>query len=169
MLPKKVEDILNIQVDKEGYSSHLYLSMAVWAENEGLGGIADWLYQQAEEERLHMLKIVKYITERDGKVKIAAVKEPPVAFEGVSKLFNQVFEHEKFISASINEIVQVCIEEGDHTTNSWIQWFVNEQLEEEAAVKAILDKLKLVGEHHMYIFDRDIMGMRGQGGESGAQ
>ena len=169
MLPKKLEDILNIQVDKEGYSSHLYLSMAVWAESEGLGGIAEWLYEQAEEERFHMLKIVKYINERDGKVKIASLKEPPAAFEGVHKMFDQVFEHEKFISASINEVVQVCIEEGDHTTNGWIQWFVNEQLEEEASVKAILDKLKLVGEHHMYMFDRDIMGMRGQAGDSGAQ
>jgi len=169
MLPKKVEDILNVQVDKEGYSSHLYLSMAVWAETEGLGGIADWLYDQAEEERMHMLKIVKYITERDGKAQIASLKEPPASFDGVKKMFEQILEHERFISASINEIVQVCIDEGDHTTHNWIQWFVTEQIEEEASVKAILDKLKLVGEHHMYMFDRDIMGMRGQEGEAAAE
>ena len=169
MLTKKVEDILNVQVDKEGYSSHLYLSMAVWAETEGLGGIADWLYDQAEEERMHMLKIVKYINERDGKACIAALKEPPSSFEGIKRMFEQILEHERFISASINEIVQVCIDEGDHTTHNWIQWFVTEQIEEEASVKAILDKLKLVGEHHMYMFDRDIMGMRGQGGEAGGE
>jgi ferritin len=131
MLSKKVEDILNIQVDKEGYSSHLYLAMAVWAETGGLGGIADWLYAQAEEERMHMLKLVRYINERDGKAKIIAVKEPPAEF--------------------------------GHTTHNWIQWFVTEQIEEEASVKALIDKLKLVGDHHMYIFDRDIMGMRGSG------
>lgn len=168
MLPKKVEDILNVQVDKEGYSSHLYLSMAVWAETEGLGGIADWLYAQAEEERIHMLKLVRYINERDGKAAIIAVKEPPIEFGTVREMFDKVLEHEQFISGSINEIVQVCIDENDHTTNNWIQWFVTEQIEEEASVKALIDKLKLVGEHNMYMFDRDIMGIRG-GGEVAAE
>jgi ferritin len=165
MLSKKVEDILNVQVDKEGYSSHLYLSMAVWAETKGLGGIADWLYAQAEEERMHMLKLVRYINERDGKAAIIAVQEPPTEFGTVPEMFDKVLEHEQFISGSINEIVQVCIEENDHTTNNWVQWFVTEQIEEEASVKALIDKLKLVGEHNMYMFDRDILGMRG-GGEA---
>jgi ferritin len=163
MLSKKVEDILNVQVDKEGYSSHLYLSMAVWAETKGLGGIADWLYAQAEEERIHMLKLVKYINERDGKAEILAVKEPPTEFGSVHEMFDKVLEHERFITGSINEIVKVCIEENDHTTHNWIQWFVTEQIEEEKSVKALIDKLKLVGEHHMYMFDRDILGMRGGG------
>jgi len=149
MLSKKVEDILNVQVDKEGYSSHLYLSMAVWAETKGLGGIAEWLYAQAEEERVHMLKLVRYINERDGKAAIIAVGEPPTEFGTVREMFDKVLEHEQFISGSINEIVQVCIEENDHTTNNWIQWFVTEQIEEEASVKALIDKLKLVGEHNM--------------------
>ena len=168
MLPKKVEDILNVQVDKEGYSSHLYLSMASWAEKEGLGRISEWLYAQAEEERMHMLKMVRYINERDGQANIAAVEGPPAAFGSVREMFEKVFEHEKYISASINEIVQVCIEENDHTTNNWIQWFVTEQLEEEASVKGILDRLKLAGEQ-LYFFDRDIMGMRSGGGEAAAE
>jgi ferritin len=168
MLSKKVEDILNVQVDKEGYSSHLYLSMAVWAETKGLGGIADWLYAQAEEERMHMLKLVRYISERDGRAAIIAVGEPPTEFGTVREMFDKVLEHEQFISGSINEIVQVCIDENDHTTNNWIQWFVTEQIEEEASVKGLIDKLKLVGEHNMYMFDRDIMGMRG-GGEAAAE
>ncbi len=168
MLSKKVEDILNVQVDKEGYSSHLYLSMAVWAETKGLGGIADWLYAQAEEERIHMLKLVRYINERDGRAAIIAVGEPPTEFGTVREMFDKVLEHEQFISGSINEIVQVCIDENDHTTNNWIQWFVTEQIEEEASVKGLIDKLKLVGEHNMYMFDRDIMGMRG-GGEAAAE
>lgn len=168
MLSKKVEDILNVQVDKEGYSSHLYLSMAVWAETKGLGGIADWLYAQAEEERIHMLKLVRYINERDGRAAIIAVGEPPTEFGTVREMFDKVLEHEQFISGSINEIVQVCIDENDHTSNNWIQWFVTEQIEEEASVKGLIDKLKLVGEHNMYMFDRDIMGMRG-GGEAAAE
>ena len=165
MLPKKVEDILNVQVDKEGYSSHLYLAMASWAENEGLGGIANWLYKQADEERIHMLKLVKYINERDGKAKIIAVKKPPAEFGSVREMFEKVLEHEQFVTASINEIVQVCINENDHTTHNWIQWFVTEQIEEEASVKDILDKLKLAGDQ-LYMFDRDILGMRSAGGEA---
>jgi len=168
MLSEKVENILNVQVDREGYSSHLYLSMAVWAETEGLGGIAGWLYAQAEEERMHMLKLVRYINERDGNAKIIAIKEPPAEFGSVREMFDKVLEHEKFITGSFNEIVKVCIEENDHTTHNWIQWFVTEQIEEEASVKALIDKLKLVGEHNMYMFDRDILGMRG-GGEAAAE
>jgi ferritin len=168
MLSKKIEDSLNVQVDKEGYSSHLYLSMAVWAETKGLGGIADWLYAQAEEERVHMLKLVKYINERDGQAKIIAVNEPPAEFGTVPEMFDKVLEHERYITGSINEIVKVCIDENDHTTHNWIQWFVTEQIEEEASVKALIDKLKLVGEHNMYMFDRDILGMRG-GGEAAAE
>ena len=109
MLSKKVEDILNVQVDKEGYSSHLYLSMASWAENQGLGGIADWLYEQSEEERIHMLKLIKYINERDGKAKIIALKEPPSEFGTVKEMFQMVLEHEQYVTASINEIVLFCM------------------------------------------------------------
>jgi ferritin len=166
MLSKKVEDILNIQVDKEGYSSHLYLAMASWAENQGLGGIAEWLYAQSEEERVHMLKLVRYINERDGKTKIIGLKEPPSEFGSVKKMFDQVLEHEQYITASINEIVQVCIDENDYTTHNWVQWFVTEQIEEEASVRAIIDRLKLAGDH-LYMFDRDIMGMRSEEGDSG--
>jgi len=161
MLPKKVEDILNVQVQKEDYSAQLYLAMASWAENMGYEGISGWLYAQSDEERLHMLKLVKYINERDGKAIIPAVEKPPVEFENVKVLFDKVLEHEKFISASINEIVGVCMDERDYTTHNWIQWFVNEQIEEEAAAKGIIDKLALTGEKNLYMFDRDIMSLRG--------
>ncbi len=164
MLPKKVEKILNVQVEKEGYSSRLYLAMASWAEGQGLKGVSGWLYTQSDEERLHMLKFVKYINDRDGKAIISELKKPPVDYPGIKELFDLVLEHEKFISKSINEIVALCTVENDLTTHNWIQWFVTEQIEEEAAVKEIIDKLKLVGEHNLYMFDRDIMSMRGTGG-----
>lgn len=167
MLNPKVEEILNVQVDKEGYSSHLYLSMAAWTERKGFHGVSDWLYAQAEEERIHMLKLVKYINERSGKVKVASVKEPPAEFDGIKKMFDAVLEHEQFITNSINEIVAVCIEQKDFTTNSWIQWFVNEQIEEEASVQAIIDKLNLIGDGNLYLFDRDIINLRKSAGDSG--
>lgn len=167
MLPKRVEEILNIQIEKEDYSSQLYLSMASWAENKGFEGVSTWLYAQAEEERVHMLKLVKYVNERDGVAIIPGIKTPPVDFEDIVIMFGQVLAHEKYISGSINEIVKVCIDENDYTTQNWIQWFVNEQIEEEASVKTIIDKLNLLGKNNLYMFDRDIVSMRG-GGEATA-
>lgn len=163
MLKDKVEKILNRQVEREGYSSNLYLAMASWAETQGYSGVAQWLYAQAEEEREHMLKFIEYINERDSQAVIPAFEQPPKTYENLKSLFEQVLEHEKFVSASINEIVGLCIEEKDYTTHNWIQWFVTEQIEEESSAKEILDKLNLVGERNLYQFDRDIMKMRAGG------
>ncbi len=162
MLTKKIEDILNRQVEREGYSSLLYLSMASWAEASGYPGIARWLYAQSQEELEHMLKFIHYINDRGGKAIITGLEAPPNEFEGIKPLFEAVLKHEQFVSASINEIVTACIEEQDHTTNNWIQWFVTEQIEEESSVQEILDKLALMGEHNLYMFDRDIMSMRSE-------
>jgi len=171
MLSKKVQEILNLQIQKEDYSSQLYLAMASWAENKGYAGISDWLYAQAEEERLHMLKLVRYVNERDGIAAIPGIDAPPADFGDVNVMFQKVLEHEQYISGSINEIVSVCMKENDFTTQNWVQWFVNEQIEEESSVMAIIDKLNLVGKNNLYMFDRDIMSMRGGGGggEAAAQ
>ncbi|MFO7669413.1 MAG: ferritin [Bacteroidales bacterium] len=166
MLPKKVEDILNEQILREDYSSQLYLAMASWAENKGFEGISGWLYAQAEEERIHMLKMLRYINNRSGVAVIPGIKEPPKDFGDIFSLFDQVLAHEKFISGSINAIIAVCITENDFTTQNWIQWFVNEQIEEEASVKGIIDKLNLVGKNNLYIFDRDILSLRGTSASS---
>jgi ferritin len=163
MLPKKVEAILNVQIKKEDYSSQLYLAMASWAANQGFEGVSNWLYAQAEEERLHMLKLVKYINERDGTAEIPSIDTPPSDFGNVNELFDKVLAHEQFISGSIHEIVAVCMTENDFTTQNWVQWFVNEQIEEEASVRAIIDKLRLLGNNNLYMFDRDIMSMRSTG------
>lgn len=165
MVNKKIEDILNLQVDKEGYSSNIYLAMASWAETKGLEGISQWLYAQSEEERMHMLKLIGYINERGGHAIVPEFKKPPVDYKNVKAMFEEVLRHEQYISASINEIVALCVLEKDYTTHNWIQWFVTEQIEEEASVRAIIDKLNLIGEGGLYLFDRDIMGMRG--GEAG--
>lgn len=160
MLKQKIEDVLNEQVKKESYSSNLYLSMATWAENNGFAGIADWMYAQADEERQHMLKFIKYINDRGGHAIISEVEKPPVEHGTVKEMFEAVYKHEQFISASINELVAVTIEEKDFTTNNWLQWFVNEQIEEEASVSSLLDKLNMIGSENMYLFDRDIMSLR---------
>ena len=166
MLPKKVEEILNVQIEKEDYSSQLYLSMASWAENKGFEGVSNWLYAQAEEERVHLLKLIKFVNDRDGIAVIPGIETPPTDFGDVFTLFDQVLAHEQYISGSINEIVAVCIAANDYTTQNWIQWFVTEQIEEEASVKAIIGKLNLLGKNNLYMFDRDIMSMRGGGADT---
>lgn len=160
MLKKRIEDILNEQVEKEAYSSNLYLSMASWCEKSGFKGIADWMYVQASEERLHMLKFIAYVNERGGHAIVPQIKKPPVEHGSVKEMFESVLKHEQFISDSINTIVGTTIEEKDFTTNNWIQWFVTEQIEEEASVTEILDKLNLGGAENMYLFDKDILGFR---------
>ncbi len=161
MFKKAVEEILVRQIEREAYSSNLYLSMASWAETNGLGGVSEWMYAQAEEEKIHLLKFMKYVNERGGKAVIPAVAQPPADFENVKELYEKTLEHEQFVTESINEIVSVCLDEKDFTTHNWIQWFVTEQIEEEASVSAIIDKLKLLDGHNLYMFDRDVAGMRG--------
>jgi ferritin len=157
---KKIEELLNAQIVKEGYSSNLYLAMASWAESEGYSGISQWLYAQAEEEHVHMLKLLHYVNDRDGRATIPEFKQPPVSFESIQKVFEEVYAHEKQITASINKIVDLTFEEKDYSTNQWVQWYVNEQIEEEKTVREILDKLKLSGLANMYLFDKDIMSLR---------
>ena len=160
MLKKKIEDICNRQVEREAFSSNIYLAMASWAETNGYSGVAAWLYSQAEEERIHMLKFFKYINERGGKAVVSALKKPETNFKSVEQIFNEVLKHEEFITASINEIVALSLDEKDYNTHHFLQWFVMEQIEEEASVKTIIDKLRLVGNNNMYEFDRDILSLR---------
>jgi ferritin len=160
MLKKKIENICNRQVEREGYSSNLYLAMASWAETSGLSGVAGWMYTQSDEERLHMLKFIKYINERGGKAIMPAFQMPPAEYHSVEEVFKEVLKHEEFVTESINEIVALTLEEKDFNTHNFLQWFVMEQVEEEASVRMVLDKLRLVGKNNMYEFDRDIMGLR---------
>jgi len=160
MIKKKIEDICNRQIEREGFSSILYIAMASWAENKGYPGIALWLYSQAEEEKLHMLKFIKYINERGGKAIIPAFKKPVAEFKSVENVFTEVLKHEEFITDSINEIVGLTLEEKDFNTHNFLQWFVFEQVEEEASVRTIIDKIRLVGNNNMYQFDKDIFSLR---------
>jgi ferritin len=160
MLKKKIEDICNRQVEREGFSSNLYLAMASWAEVNGFPGVAAWLYIQSDEERLHMLKFIKYINDRGGKAIMPALKEPVAEYKGVEDVFRQVLKHEEFVTASINEIVALTLEEKDYNTHNFLQWFVMEQVEEEASARNIIDKVKLLGKSNMYQLDRDILSLR---------
>jgi len=154
----RVEAALNEQIIKEGTSSQFYLAMASWAEGSGLNGTAQFLYQHSDEERFHMLKLVKFINERGGKAIIPSVEKPPVEFKDLVHVFELLLEHEISVTESINNLVDVCLQEKDYTTHNFVQWYVSEQLEEEALARTVLDKLKLIGNDKggMYMFDRDL-------------
>lgn len=158
MLNKKVENILNKQISGEASSSHLYLAMASWAENAGFGGTAGFLYTHSDEERQHMLKLVKFVNERGGKAKIPDLSVGKISFKSLKDVFKKLLEHEIEVTNSINEVVHVCLEEKDYTTHNFMQWYVAEQLEEEALARTILDKLNLIDNDKggLYLFDRDL-------------
>ena len=155
---KTVEKVLNEQIIKESSSSQLYLSMASWSENQGYNGTAQFLYTHSDEERVHMLKLVKFINERGGVAQIPAIEKPPINLDSMLKIFESLLEHEIKVTESINNVVDVCLKEKDYTTHNFIQWYVSEQLEEEALARNILDKLRMIGNDKggLYLFDRDM-------------
>lgn len=154
----RVESALNDQIKKEASSSQYYLAMASWAENNGLNGTAKFMYTHSDEERFHMLKLVKFVNERGGTAIIPSIDQPPVKFKDLKNVFELLLEHEIGVTASINYLVDICLQEKDYTTHNFVQWYVSEQLEEEALARTILDKLKLIGSDNsgMYMFDRDL-------------
>jgi ferritin len=154
----RVESALNEQIKKEASSSQFYLAMASWAENNGLNGTAKFMYSHSDEERFHMLKLVKFVNERGGKAVIPAIDQPPVEFENLKNVFELLLSHEISVTDSINNLVDICLQEKDYTTHNFVQWYVSEQLEEEALARLVLDKIKLIGNDNggLYLFDRDL-------------
>ncbi|PCJ89853.1 MAG: ferritin [Flavobacteriales bacterium] len=158
MASKKIEKSLNDQVANEADSSQYYLAMASWAETQGLNGIAEFLYKHSDEERMHMLKLVRFINERGGHAIVPKLDQPPKTFNSIRTIFENLLTHEIRVTNEINGIVDQCLKEKDYTTHNFIQWFVSEQMEEEALARLILDKLNLIGDDKggLYLFDRDI-------------
>ncbi len=153
-----MENALNTQISLEGYASFLYLSMASWCDKEGLQGCAAFMHRQSDEERQHMLRIFHYISEVDGHALAPAIAQPPHSFESVHKLFEQVYAHEQKVTASINELLSLAYKDNDHTTLNFLQWYVTEQREEEALMRGILDRIKLIGDGPMslYYIDKEM-------------
>jgi ferritin len=158
MLSKNIEKALNNQIKIEAESSQIYLAMACWAEVKGLEGVAGFMYEQSQEERDHMLKLIKFVNERGGHAKISELSAPNVTFKSFKEMFEMLFDHEVFVSKSINDLVHISLQEKDYATHNFLQWYVAEQIEEEAVARTILDKINLIGDDKggLYLFDRDI-------------
>jgi ferritin len=161
MVSPNIEKALNKQIRIEAESSQIYLSMACWAESKGFEGVAEFMFAQADEERAHMLRLLKYLTERGGKAIISELSKPSVDYTTPKQMFEEVLEHEVFVSNSINDLVSITFEEKDFATNNFLQWYVAEQIEEEATARTILDKINLIGDDKsgFYLFDKDVRSM----------
>lgn len=142
-ISKKIQDALNGQINAEMYSTNLYLAMSAYFESLDLAGFAHWMRVQAKEEDLHVKKLVDYIAERGGRVRIGAVEAPPFEWKSALDAFESTYEHEQEISARIAALVSLCREERDAATESYLRWFVDEQVEEEASVDRVVKMLRL--------------------------
>ena len=163
MLTKKMEAALNQQVVMEAESSMVYLAMASWAEMQpGLDGITEFFYEQSDEERMHMIKLIRFINERGGHGVVPQISQPKVDFDSIEDMFDHFLKSELRVSASINDLVGMSLDEKDFATYNFLQWYVTEQMEEEQLARTMVDKLSLIGgdKGGLYLFDRDIMSMR---------
>lgn len=155
MMSKTMEKAINGQINAELYSSYMYLAMSAWFSGKGMAGFANWMRQQAQEEMFHAIKMYDFVGERGGKVLLEAIDKPPGDWKTSIEVFQATLAHEQKVTGLINNLVNQAMDERDHASNIFLQWFITEQVEEEANVSAILDKLKLIGKETGGLFALD--------------
>ncbi|GAB1409518.1 ferritin [Desulfovibrionales bacterium] len=158
MLSAQMEKALNDQVNAEMFSAYLYLAMVAYFEEQNLSGFAQWMTAQSQEENFHAMKFFSYIQERGGRVVLGAIEKPQVEWESPLAALEAALAHERYISKRINDLVDLAIAEKDHATNSFLRWFVDEQVEEEDHVGGVVQKLRMVGKEGggLFMMDRDL-------------
>ena len=158
MVSEKINEIINEQINKEFYSGYLYLSMSAHLHELGLFGFSKWLKIQAREEVEHGLKIFDHLIDRNSFVTLKQIKTPEFEFQGIISVFNIIYEHEQCITRSIMTVAKLAEEECDRTTLNFVDWFIEEQIEEEEAVKNIIKRLEMFGEDKvaLYLMDKEL-------------
>ena len=153
-----MEKALNDQINAEMYSAYLYLSMSAYFQSKSLTGFANWMKVQAQEEMVHAMKMYDFVNERGGRVILAAIAAPPLEWDSPLNAFEGVYEHEQKVTGLINNLVELALEEHDHATNIFLQWFVSEQVEEEDSANEVVQKIKLMGDAQggLFMLDREL-------------
>lgn len=169
MVAESLQEALNRQINLELRAHYAYLALSAYFENIGLKGFAAWVYQHAQEEMVHAMKIYHYLHTRRVRVKLFALPEPDESWPSPLAAIEYALRHEEKVTASINQLVQLAREEGDYATDSLLQWFVDEQVEEEEIVNDVIDKLRLIGDSKpgLYLLDRELAG-NGPASDAGA-
>jgi ferritin len=158
MIKQNVLEALNAQVNEELYSAYLYGAMRGWFEKKNLKGFANWMRIQTEEELFHVRKFMAFIFERGGELKLKAIKEPAGAWNATLDIFEAAYNHECHISECINKLSTLAVNEDDHATRVFLEWFVTEQLEEEANADEMVQNLKLMQDAPggLFMLDREV-------------
>ncbi|MGL4941931.1 MAG: ferritin [Thermoguttaceae bacterium] len=158
MLSPDMSRLLNEQVNAEIYSSYLYMAMAAWAQEQNLAGMSHWLMIQAEEERIHALKFFQFVLERGASVAFTQIAAPPSTWNSPREVFEQVRSHEAYVTKLVNALVDQAIKDSDHATNNFLQWFVAEQVEEEASAEQVLRQFRLMSDTpgFLYMLDKEL-------------
>lgn len=152
MLSAKMQEALNRQINAEMYSSYLYLSMSAYFENASLKGMAHWMRIQSQEENLHAMKLYDFVNNRDGRVTLTAIEGPKTDWGNATDAFEDAYKHELKITGLINDLMNIAVSEKDHAAHDYLEWFANEQVQEEADAKLIVDQLKMVGGQGLGLF-----------------
>ena len=145
MVSENMEKAINEQLNAEMYSGYLYLSMAAYFEDQDYPGFAQWMRVQAQEELDHAMKFYDYLNTRGARVTLTAIEAPQTEWDSIEDVFKHVLEHEQMVTSLINNLVDIAIEEKDHATNQFLQWYVEEQVEEEESAMEVLGKIKRAG------------------------
>lgn len=158
MIGEKMVAALNDQINAEMYSAYLYWSMSAYFEEQGLSGSANWMRNQALEEMTHADKFYNYLIDRGGRVLLSAIEAPPTQWDSIMAVFEATLEHEQKVTARINALMDAALKQNDHALVTFLQWFVNEQVEEEKSVEGILQQLRLIANAPgaMFMIDREL-------------
>ena len=158
MIKENMQKAINQQINAEMYSAYLYLSMSAYFESTNLKGFANWMKAQAQEEMVHAMKFYDYINERGGRVLLTVIEAPPTQWDSSLAVFEYTYKHEQKVTGLINDLVNLAISEADHATNNFLQWFVAEQVEEEASADEVVQKLKLAGDRGggLFMLDQEL-------------
>ncbi len=156
MLSERMQNAINKQINAELYSSYLYLSMASYFESIDLAGCAKWMYAQTQEEMVHAMKMYDYVNEAGGRVILDAIEKPQEEWDSPLAVFEHAYKHEQLVTSLINDLMNLAIEEKDHATQIFLQWFVSEQVEEEASASGVVNRLKLAGDHGLFMVDKEL-------------
>ena len=168
MISKAMEKALNDQINKELYSSYYYYAMAAYLDNQGFEGMANFMKAQAMEETAHAQKFYDYMNEQGGRVILEAIDKPPAEYKNPKHIFELGLEHEKFVTSRIHNLVSLAIDEKDYATKQFLDWFISEQVEEEATMDSILNKFNMIGDagHGLFMLDAKLGERKPESSES---
>ncbi len=155
MISKKIEKAINQQINDEFYSSYYYMAMSAYCEGIDLPGFAQWMMVQADEEQEHGKRFYQFLLARDGKVVLDKIDKPQGEFKSILDMFEHVLEHEKFVTKKINELYELALKENDYPLQVELQWFIQEQVEEEKTAKDIIRQIKWIGDQSTALFMLD--------------